>query len=213
MGNRRNGLHLLFSILIGAALALLLGLVFRIGVFFSLLAGVGGLIAGLLIFRNTGSEEDEYLPGISGITKEMHRKELEAGRIKLAKLRACSIRIEDREIKGRADKICDLTVKMLENIRKDPKDLKPARPFLNYYLDTAITIVTRYTEISVHPARSRESDELLSRVGRTLAALETAFEKQLTVLLDNDLMDLDTELTVLETTITMEGFGKKEMER
>ena len=207
MTNRRTGIRFILSLLIGTALALVLGLVLTIGVFFSILAGIGGLIAGLLIFRRASSEDRRYLEGVTGITREMHTRALNEGREKLGRLRAAAIRIEDRDIKGRADRIADLTAEMLENIRKDPKDLKPARPFLNYYLDTAMNILRRYTEISSQTVRSREAEEMTARVDRALAALETAYEKQLAALLDNDIMDLDTELTVLEKTIRMEGFG------
>lgn len=208
MAKRGNGVNFLLALLLGTALALVLGLILALGAFFSILAGIGGLIAGIFLFRGSTSKDDEYIEGVTGITREMHRRVLEEGREKLGKLRAASIRIEDRDIKRRADRIADLTAKMLENIRKDPKDLRPARPFLNYYLDTAMTIIRRYTEISSHTVRSREADEVIARVDRTMAALENAFEKQLAALLENDVMDLDTELTVLEKTIRMEGFGE-----
>lgn len=127
MAKLGNGIKFILSLVIGTALALVLVFFVTVGVFFAILAGIGGLIAGLVIFRGT-SGKDEYLPGVSGITKEMHRRALEEDREKLGKHRAASIRIED--------------------IRKDPKDLKPSRPFLTYYPDTAMTIIHRYSEIT-----------------------------------------------------------------
>ena len=206
---KQSKIHILYGFLLGTAIALALGLVLRAGPFFSILGGLGGFIAGILIFKPSKSRQNDFdFTSIDGITKEVHEAALAEGKEKLSKLQASTDRIQDRSVQMKARNICLLTEKILDSIKKDPKDLKPARSFLNYYLDTAMNILRQYNDIAVQEVRSRDVEEVVKKVDRTLGTLEQAFEKQLAKLMENDVMDLDTELTVLEKTIEMEGFGR-----
>lgn len=100
--------------------------------------------------------------------------------------------------------------KILAEIRRDPADLKRSRQFLSYYLDATINIITKYATLSSQRVDDESIGESLSRTERMLDTINLAFEKQLARLLSNDVMDLDTELTLLEKTIEMEGLGGKE---
>lgn len=202
-------LHFLYGFLLGVLSALILGLLLRVGPFFSILAGIGGFIAGTLIFRSVKGKKEQFdFSHIDGITKETHESALKEGNAKLSQLRIYSDRIQDRDIQVKAKNICILTEKILDSIKKDPKDLKPARSFLHYYLDTAMNILKQYNDIAIQRIRSKDVEEVIHKVDRTLGTLEQAFEKQLARLMENDVLNLDTELTVLEKTIEMEGFGK-----
>jgi len=52
---------------------------------------------------------------------------------------------------------------------------------------------------------SDDIDEVIVKVENLFATLETAFEKQLAKLLDDNILDLDTEITLLEKTIQLDG--------
>jgi len=200
-------IYILFALLLGIAVGLAVGLIFH-RPFFAVLAGIGGLVAGLVFFKPEKQKKEQGFTNIDGISKEMHEEALQKGYEKLSKMRVLTIKINDREVKEKADRICGLTGQILDTIKNDPKDLKPARSFLNYYLDTAIRILTRYNELALYQTPTAEVEEVIEKVDHTLGTLEKAFEKQQERLLENDVLDLETELTVLERTVEMEGFGK-----
>ena len=58
--------------------------------------------------------------------------------------------------------------------------------------------------------RAQTPQKAVERVESLLDMLQTAYEKQLAVLLEDDVMDLETELEVLERTIRMEGLVEDE---
>jgi 5-bromo-4-chloroindolyl phosphate hydrolysis protein len=206
---QRSKLHFLYGFLFGTAIALVLGLILGVGPFFSIAAGICGCIAGFIIFRPLTEKSLPFdFASIDGISKEMYETAIAEGSRKLSKLRASADRIQDRTVQVKAKNICALTEKILDDIKKDPKDVKPARSFLNYYLDTAMNILKQYNELAVQKVSSEEVKEVIKKVDRTLGTLEQAFEKQLEKLMENDVLALNTELTVLERTIEMEGFGK-----
>lgn len=206
----KRGLGGLFAGILGGAIFLLFFFLILPGVpgalILSIVFGVLGLIAGSLIFRKRKKPEIEM--AVQGVTQEMISEALKEGQEKLSKLRAYSAKIVHREIKIKTDSICDTTSKILEDIKQDPKDYKTARQFLNYYLDSTLKILQRYVEISGHGATSSEIQSVLKKVENTLSTIDSAFKKQLAKLMEDDVLDLDTEITVLKRTIEMEGLGE-----
>lgn len=190
----------------------------------------GGLYVGLAVFsvvrdraarETTGTERGAVggggkrasrpplnvdLSGLS-ITQEEFESALREGSKKLATLKRAAERISDRGVRGKAYAVCDAVARILSDIRDDPKDLKPARKFLGYYLDATIKVVDRYAALATKSVSSDELSESLERAEASLDTIKNAYDKQLAQLLENDVMDLDTELRVLEQTIRMEGLG------
>lgn len=141
------------------------------------------------------------------ISEEDFNAALSGGAQKLTQLKRAAERISDKRVRGKAYAVCDSVARILSDIREDPKDLRPARKFLDYYLDATIKVVDRYASLSSKSVRSDDLSSSLSRVEESLDTIKSAYDKQLVQLLENDVMDLDTELEVLERTIKMEGLG------
>lgn len=148
------------------------------------------------------------LSGLS-ITQEQFDAALRDGAQKLAQLKHASERVTDERVRAKAHAVCDSVARILSDIREDPKDLRPARKFLDYYLDATIKVVERYVALSSKNVSNAEMQTLLTRAENSLDTIKSAYDKQLEQLLENDAMDLDTELEVLERTIRMEGLGEQ----
>jgi 5-bromo-4-chloroindolyl phosphate hydrolysis protein len=141
------------------------------------------------------------------ISEEDFNAALSTGAQKLTQLKRAAERITDKRVRGKAYAVCDSVARILSDIREDPKDLRPARKFLDYYLDATIKVVDRYASLASKSVQSDDLSASLSRVEESLDTIKSAYDKQLVQLLENDVMDLDTELEVLERTIKMEGLG------
>lgn len=142
------------------------------------------------------------------IDREEFQNALAEGARKLTTLKRAAERITDQRVRGKAYAVCDSVARILSDIREDPKDLRPARKFLGYYLDATIKVVDRYVTLSAKTVQTDEITALLRRVEESLDTIKAAYDKQLAQLLENDVIDLDTELDVLERTIRMEGLGE-----
>lgn len=188
----------------GAVFALFFVLLFPGRVFVGILGGLGGMLAGALIF--TPAKKDLKAEVAEGITEGMLQEALRDGAQKLSRLRSYALRIRDQEVRKEADGIVDVVDRILTNIKNDPKDLRQARQFLTYYLDATITIMSRYVELTDRGADGSHR-ETLQKVEERLGTIRKAFENQLAKLMENDVMDLSVELDVLERTIKMEGLG------
>ena len=75
-------------------------------------------------------------------------------------------------------------------------------------MDSTLKIVDKYIDLSARGIKSADLVQSLAKVEELLDTIYHAFEKQLEILVKDDVMDLDTELKLLESTIKMEGLGQ-----
>jgi 5-bromo-4-chloroindolyl phosphate hydrolysis protein len=101
--------------------------------------------------------------------------------------------------------ICTTANDIFDDFVKDPKDIKIARRFILYYLDTTERIVAKYYQLSKSPYLSDDAKNTLNNVESTLVMIKDTFRKQLKKLTENDVLDLDAEVKVLKNTIKQEG--------
>lgn len=155
-------------------------------------------IAGLFIFPSPQA-------GFSGVQKEKLGAVLKEGERKLTLMRAFPYKIQNHVVRKKITYICDVAEKIFETVKKNPEDVRTAQQFLSYYLDSTIKIISKYIELSEHKAYSVDVQSTLENVEAILDNVQAAFEKQLSNLLRNDVLDLDTEIALLEETIEIEG--------
>ena len=196
----------ILSGIVGGGLFLLLWLALGVPVLLSLVVGVVGYGAGLLIFRRSARGVEVAIPGVS---RAMLEEALREGADKLAELKSLSGRIPDRPVREKFDAIVTAAGSIIDDLRKNPKDIRAARQFLSYYLDATVKIVSRYTELAAKKLDSADIQGSLRKVESMLDTIRGAFEKQHARLLENDVLDLDSELALLKQTISMEGLGEE----
>ena len=123
---------------------------------------------------------------------------------KIRELENLANNMKDEKIKAKIYHIIEIVKKIYVNIRRDPEKMKIARQFLSYYFDTSISIVNKYSQLSMQEVQSPEINNALLKAENMLSSIDIAFDKQLAKLLSNDVMDLDVEIETLEKTFKAE---------
>lgn len=199
-----NNIAGLLSGLIGGAGFLILFFAIRFPLVPSLLlslAGFGGVYIFFYAFRPRPRIQFDIG---AGITPELLETTIKDGGEKVKALIDCSKDIKDPKVRTKIARIIDVIKRIFANFEKDPKDIKQAKQFLSYYLDTSITIVRKYRDLSLQNVQSPEIASTLAKAELMLDSIEKAFEKQHARLLRDDAMDLDTEIQTLERTFNAE---------
>lgn len=174
----------------------------------ALVAAAAGYGLTLLVIpglpRRTG---DERLAGLAaaGVTKEAVQQVIGDAEAAVARIRTASRRVSDPGVRQKAQQACVTAGKIVAELKRDPKDIQSARQFLGYYLEATERIVTRYIEISARHASGQSVQGSLARVGPVLETIDGAFERQLESLLQDDVLDLDAEISLLNKTAKMDG--------
>jgi 5-bromo-4-chloroindolyl phosphate hydrolysis protein len=194
----------LFSGAIGGGGFLILFFLTRFPLLPSLLLGLAGFGgAYLFIYAFRPKPRIRFDVG-EGITPQLLETTMKEGGEKVKALIDCANDIKDPAIRAKIARIIDVIKRIFANFEKDPKDIKQAKQFLAYYLDTSIKIVRKYRDLSAQNVRSPEIAATLTKAELMLDSIEKAFEKQHARLLRDDAMDLDTEIQTLEKTFNAE---------
>ncbi len=187
--------------LVGGGAFLFSLFVLQLGGAMSLFVGLCGyVVAGIWIFPSGDLQIDWK-------RKEILHGVLKDGEQKLAQMRSFPHKIRNYDIRRKIVRICDVAERIFETLKKNPEDVKTAQHFSLYYLDSTIHILHKYVELSEHKAYSDDIKNTLKQVETILDKVQAAFERQLSNLLKNDMLDLNSEIAVLEETIEIEGIG------
>lgn len=127
------------------------------------------------------------------------------GREQVEVIRNVGKLLEHQPVQETIFKICKVADVIFDDFVKDPKDIRAARKFIDYYLSTTQKIVVLYKELSQKPVHNEKEQKILEDTQRILVQIEETFHKQLGKLQEDDYLDLETELAVLEMTIKSEG--------
>lgn len=144
-------------------------------------------------------------PDIKTVKNPDIEEVIKGGFQKLKQIRNNTVMIKNNESAAKIKEICTTGFDILEHLRKYPEDLKKAKPFLNYYLVTTEKIVNRYTELCSKKEKSEEVEKAIENVETVLYSINETYKKQLNNLLEDDLLDLSVEISVLEKTMKLEA--------
>ncbi len=112
--------------------------------------------------------------------------------------------ISKPEVREQIVRLCRTADEILAELAAKPRKLDAARSFLTYYLDAAARIVQGYTNLSLRGATTPEITEALAKAEASLASVQQAFDRQLANVLEDRVLDLESEIELLEKTVDMD---------
>jgi len=156
--------------------------------------------------RELTEEEQKLLRSeLDNVSKQMYFEVMRLCEARTEEIRSLTSQITEYSVKQKANAIVSSLDKLLENFRKDPRDLPPSRHFMTYTLETLVRILRKYTSMQEEILRNPSVKQTLEKVEPILDTIQTALEKHHAKMLENDLLDLDVDLKVMEKTIEMGG--------
>ena len=120
--------------------------------------------------------------------------------------------IEDQVIQKELNQINDSVNKIIETISKNPKKLKKANNFFDYYLPITIKLIDRYDEIENQNLSSQESKKFFESTNKMIVEINKAYKKILAELYKADIVDMDAEMKVFDSLLKADGFDDAEID-
>ena len=154
--------------------------------------------------------EPEARPETTG--NEELDKMIRDGDLAMAEMRRLDEAIEDETVSAQIRRLEEISAKIFDQVRADPKKLPEIRRFMDYYLPTTLKILNAYDRMGAAGVSGENIGRTMDRVEELLAAIVAAFEKQLDSLFGAEAMDLRAEMAVLETMLAREGLAGEQME-
>ena len=121
-------------------------------------------------------------------------------------MRATAGTIGKRGVQDKVVQLCRTADQILDELATKPRKVDAARSFLTYYLDAAQRIVDGYAVLASRPTPSPDVARALARAEASLDSVQTAFDRQLDGVLEDRVLDLESEIELLEKTVHMDDY-------
>ena len=148
-----------------------------------------------------GKGLDPGLAERAGLKTEAVIAILEEARGKLRAIEADARGIHSRELKNRLGRITASARGVLQQIERDPSDVRRARRFLVTYLDGTRDVVSGFRA----QQRDLADTPLADNFRHVLETVEKVFDEQQEILKRNESLDLEVQIEVLKTQLEREG--------
>ncbi len=115
--------------------------------------------------------------------------------------------IQDEYVSERMDRLEELTHKILSYAEEHPEKEPRLRQFHNHYLPKTLSILESYARMERMGVEGGNIGSAMKDVEDIMDKLVLGFEKQLDALFDSEAMDVTTDISVLESMMSMEGLS------
>ena len=117
--------------------------------------------------------------------------------------------LTDKELSAQLRRMQRTAKNLLNHLEKNPERIALAYKFIDYYQDRAVKIVKQYQELEETQLSTDKVQDLKSRMKQTLSALDDAYQDQFEHVLNDQIISVDAELTVMEQQLDAEGIKRK----
>ncbi len=202
--NRKEEGGIAVSVLLalGVFLVLLIGL--RWNVFLCMGLAAASYAGFVLVLRPSG--DDGRAQTEQNGEGETPLERLEEAGADYRRLKKAAEQIHDAQLRGDALKLAGTANSILQYLRENPDKIPSARRYIDYYQETASNILERYVELQGSGLQTKETQALARKTKEAVQTLRQAFAVQLERLMQNKLIDMETDLTVLKQMLRTEGY-------
>lgn len=133
------------------------------------------------------------------------------GQDMLHQIRAENDAIPDQVLSGQMDELERLCVQIFKTVAEKPAKAPQIRKFMDYYLPTTLKMLASYRTMSNRGVSVSDMNEARSTIIRGMGMVLTACQKQLDTLYKDDILDVSTDIDVLEQMLKRDGFTEGEL--
>ena len=135
------------------------------------------------------------------------------GREMIQKIHDANERIEGEGVSRKMDRLEEIAEKIFAQVQDHPEKLPDIRKLMNYYLPTTLKLLDAYEEFDAQPVQGENIQSAKQQIENTLDTINHAFENLLDRLFTDEMLDVSSDISVLETMLKQEGLTGSEFER
>ena len=130
---------------------------------------------------------------------------VEKGQEMLAEIRKENDLIPDAELSAQMDQLDDVANRIFRTVAEQPAKAPQIRRFMDYYLPTTLKMLAGYRKMDERQVTGKNAQETRSQIREAMNTVLKAFDKQLDALYQDDMLDLSTDIDVMETMLKQDG--------
>ena len=130
----------------------------------------------------------------------------------LTKIKDVNDAIANPEISRQIDEIGMLTAKIFQLVDENPEKEQEIRSFTAYYLPQTLKILNAYARLERQGVEGQNITEAKARIEAMLDKLVSGYANQLDRLFGSEMLDITTDITVMEQMLARDGLVLDEMQ-
>ena len=130
----------------------------------------------------------------------------------IRRIRESNDRIEGEEVSAKMDRLEQIAEKIFEQVQEHREKLPDIRKLMNYYLPTTLKLLDAYEEFDSQPVQGENIKTAKQQIEQTLDTINIAFENLLDKLFTDEVLDVSSDISVLETMLKQEGLTGSEFD-
>lgn len=123
----------------------------------------------------------------------------------LRQLRELNDAIPGEEMSAKIDELEQLSARIFALAEKDPKKVPQLNRFMDYYLPTALKLLSTYATLDSQGMTGQNIDETKASIENAMDMLIKAFAAQLDKLFESDALDVSSDIAALKGMLSMDG--------
>lgn len=210
MRKKGKGQALVVALIAAAAAIVLYSLIFKLFRWqhYLIAAAVALLVGRVAFIMAQGLDTTREAPAQQPIPKTGDSAVdslVEKGQEMLAQIRRENDLIPDACLSERMAQLDDVADRIFRTVAEKPQKAPQIRRFMDYYLPTTLKMLAGYRKMDERQLSGGEAEKTRAQIQEAMDMVVGAFEKQLNTLYQDDMMDISTDIDVLETLLRQDG--------
>lgn len=180
------------------------------------LSGLAGAVISIMaqgLDTSKNQKTPESLKKVEGDTGNPEVDELlEKGREMIAEIRKENDLIPDANLSGKLDALENYCAEIFRVVYDKPHKASQIRKFMEYYLPTTLKMVRGHRMLEERGITGQEAMYARNRIEDALGVVLQGCEKMLDKLYQDDVLDLATDIDVLEQMLKRDGLTESDLE-
>lgn len=127
--------------------------------------------------------------------------EIKKAKTEILKINGLIRKIKDDEVRGRSYEAYNWALKIVNEISRQPHEIKRTKHFFSYYLPTLETVLEKYLMVESGGVAEEAKENTISCCENLL----DAYKKQYRSLFNDEMLDLTVEKKTLDTMLSRDG--------
>ena len=120
--------------------------------------------------------------------------------------------IPNEEIRTKTDQLINITDQIFKKLRAEPGVYTQVKRFTDFFLPTSVKLLSTYSQIDQSGVEGENIKNTMERIDSALDMTLNSYKKFYDSLFENMALDIETDISVLETMFKRDGILDKDFE-
>lgn len=181
---------------------------------------LSGLVGAIVKVMGEGldlSVKEPVPQSLKNMAEETGNPEVDAlltrGREMITQIRAENKLIVDTELTEKLNRLENQCAEIFRTVYEKPVKAPQIRKFMDYYLPTTLKMVTAYRTLGERNQKGHDTKAAQKRISEALDVVLTGCQKLLDKLYHDDVLDITTDIDVLEQMLKRDGLTQSDLQQ